>query len=244
MTTTPEDTGLKPCECGCGAMVKGRFKRGHYLRDAKNRLTQLPGPDDDLDGDDIIDAEPQRPGDLSHLSQADREAFADAIRDNAEQPEPEIPADRPPGRLRERPAGGGRGGRAARGKTRVTAADRTDVRAKINFVLEPAGKIWQIRDPYCGGVFVEQRPDITDALVNIVCDSPDLLAWFSGAAGGYMKYFALAMACQPVAMMVLAHASWRPPAGTPPGVKVPHPHRVVPPGYDGAQPPQMPAYAA
>ena len=226
MTTTVEDTGLKPCECGCGELVRGRYKRGHYLRDAKNKLTRLPGPDDDLDGEDIIDAEPARPDDLSHLSQADREAFADAMRDNADEPEPEIPADRPAGRLKERPApGGGRG--TGRAKVRVTALTRRDVEAKIRFVLHPAGQVWSARDPVCGGTFAVQEPEVSSALAEIVCDSPDLLAWFTGPAGGFMKYFRLVMALQPVGLAVWAH-------------HVAH----LAPAMDGQQPPQMPAYAA
>ena len=224
MTTTTAEPTLKPCECGCGELVKGRFKRGHYLRDQKNKLDKLPGPDDDLDGSeppesfehDGITFNRVRVGELS---QADRDALADAMRDNAE--EAEIPADKPAGRLKEH------GGKAPKARIKVTAATRKDVHAKIRFVLVPAGEIWQARDRICGGTFVQQEPAVSDALAEIVCDSPDLLAWFTGPAGGFMKYFRLVMALQPVGLAVWAH-------------HVAHAVEIV----DGQQPQQMPAYAA
>ena len=216
MTTVTAETGLHPCECGCGEMVKGKFKRGHYLRDQKNKLTRLPGPDDDLDsaenGEVATDSD-------AGLSQADRDALADAMRDHAE--ESEIPADKPAGRLKER------GGKAPKARVRVTATVRRDVHAKIRFVLVPAGGLWQARDPLCGATFAAQEPEVSDALADIVCDSPDLLAFFTGPAGGFMKYFRLMMALQPVGLAVWAH-------------HIAHVAELV----DGQQPQQMPAYAA
>ena len=216
VTTTTAETALHPCECGCGEMVKGRFKRGHYLRDQKNKLTRLPGPDDELDE---TEGDPTAP------------VVPDALVRDWEQGEPvilvtgqdgEIPADKPAGRLKER------GGKtSAKARIKVTAATRKDVHAKIRFVLVPAGGIWQARDRICGGTFVEQEPEVSDALADIVCDSPDLLAFFTGPAGGFMKYFRLVMALQPVGLAVWAH-------------HIAHAVEIV----DGQQPQQMPAYAA
>jgi len=211
MANTQTDKRL--CACGCGQEVIGSraaegqpaWKRGHKLRAAGGKLTALPGPDDDLDGADDLDA---------------GEAYLDGADDTPElgddlpdwllsghdgppaPPEPEIIADRPPGRLAEPRTSGKASGKA---KTRITAGLRKDVEAKIRFVLMPAGQAWQIRDPLCGGVFSRQEPEISSALAEIVCDSPDLLAWFTGPAGGFMKYFRLLMAVQPVGMMIWAH---------------------------------------
>ena len=96
------------------------------------------------------------------------------------------------------------GGRAAPPR-RVTATVRTDISSKISLVLEVPGRVWQARDPVCGTVFVEQRPEIADALTEIVCGSPDLVAWFTGAGGRFMLYMNLVMACAPVASIVGAH---------------------------------------
>lgn len=218
MTTTTAETALHPCECGCGEMVKGKFKRGHYLRDQKNKLTRLPGPDDDLDDSEDPDVAIERgvPG----LDASWRDLPADAVVDNAQGQE--IPADKPAGRLKER---GGKTAPSARIK--VTAATKRDVHAKIRFALVPAGKVWQARDPLCGGTFVAQEPEVSDALADIVCDSPDLLAFFTGPAGGFMKYLKLMAALQPVALTVWAHHIA---------------HAAV--ELDGQQPQQMPAYAA
>ncbi len=108
------------------------------------------------------------------------------------------------------PAHGGRdwhrSPKAARGKApRVTATIRTDIDAKISFALEIPGRIWQARDPVCGTMFVQQRPDISGALTEIVCQSPDLIAWFTGAGGQFMLWMNLAAACWPIATVVMAH---------------------------------------
>jgi hypothetical protein len=97
-----------------------------------------------------------------------------------------------------------RGGRAP-SAAKITAAIHKDIHAKISVGLEIPGRVWQARDPLCGGTFVEQRPAIADALTGIVCDSPDLVAWFTGPGGKFMKWLDLMMAVAPVAMVVGAH---------------------------------------
>ncbi len=112
-----------------------------------------------------------------------------------------IEPDKPPGHLNA-PSGTSRGG--AR-KIRVTATTRRDISAKVGMLLLVPGKIWEARDPWCGGAFVTQLPATRDALADIICDSADLVAWFTGPAGGFMKYLSLATALQPVGIMVWAH---------------------------------------
>jgi hypothetical protein len=84
---------------------------------------------------------------------------------------------------------------------------------------------WQVRDSMCGPVFVEQEPQISAALAEIVCDSPDLLNWFTGPAGGYMKYFNLIMALWPVLLVLWMH-------------HIAHADEAAPPA------PRQPAFAA
>lgn len=233
MTTTQAAPRL--CACGCGGEVIGSrapegqpaWKRGHKLKTTAGKLTALPGPDDDLDSEDLDAGEASLDGDGQDGEIGDD--LPDWLTSGQGGPpapeEPEIPADRPPGRLGEKASGKG----GAKGKTRITATLRKDVHAKIRFVLYPAGQAWQIRDQPCGGTFVQQEPEISAALAEIVCDSPDLLAWFTGPAGGFMKYFRLVMAVQPVAFMLWSH-------------HVAH-VQLVPAG-DPNQPQQQPAYAA
>ena len=105
-------------------------------------------------------------------------------------------------------AGGGehaRSGGSRQAPRRVTVTVRTDINAKISLVLEVPGRVWQARDPVCGSAFIEQRPAIADALTEIVCNSPDLVAWFAGQGGAFMLWFNLIMAVWPVAMTAAAH---------------------------------------
>ena len=210
MTATTDEVDLHPCACGCGELVKGKWARGHWARGEaqKRNLHPLPGPDDELEDDDGEDL----PDDLvAELEQLD---WLDAQEPPRREPlERAEPIDDPPAGRIPPPRSSGASPRG-RKTTRVTATMQRDVQAKIRMVLMPAGKLWQVRDPMCGGTFVQQEPDISEALAEIVCDSPDLLNWFTGPAGGYMKYFKLVMAVQPVLLMVwmhhIAHAD-RPP---------------------------------
>jgi hypothetical protein len=208
-------TELHPCAGGCGEMVRGTWKRGHKARfdahgtcarsgllpgpdatddDWKNlgqRLGLLPGPDatdDDLDDFDLgLVGPPPPPG-----SDTDLEDDDDEIR-----PDPPPGHVSTPDRRKGRPAQGHR--------VRVTATIRKDIHAKIQFILVPAGKLWAVRDPACGPVFIEQEPEISDALTDIVCDSADLVAFFTGPAGGFMKYLNLMAAVAPVGQMIYMH---------------------------------------
>jgi len=215
-------------------MVKGNYARGHWQRardEAGADLPPLPPPDDDDDDPDAdIDAGDFDPGDDDDqlpdwLSPTGR------VGPPGDDDEPAQP-DPPPGHT----ARDKRRHRAARTPpaapvVRVTAAVRKDVRAKIGIITMPCAQYAAMRDPVCGGVAVAQEPAIADALAVLVCDSPDLLAWFTGPAGGFMKYLDLFMACLPVLLIVRAHHLTRDPDMT----------RQM---GNPVQPQQQPAYAA
>jgi hypothetical protein len=82
---------------------------------------------------------------------------------------------------------------------------RTDIDAKISLMLEIPGRVWEARDPVCGGTFVTQRPEISAAFTDIVCQSPDLVAWFTGGGGQFMLWLNVMAACWPVLTVVMAH---------------------------------------
>ncbi len=193
------------CACGCGAPVANKWVRGHSRRgEAGTRTTPepIPGPDDPVWDD------PDATVDLGELAPDDD---APSNRDTPEPAEPPIreagPAapDPPPlhGKREWRKAAREPGPRPK--MTRVTATVRGDIDAKISFALEVPGRVWQAKDPLCGGMFVQQRPDISAALTEIVCQSPDLIAWFAGTGGQFMLWMNLAAAMWPVATVIMGH---------------------------------------
>ena len=148
------------------------------------------------------------------------------VEDLGEIPFPEEPAGPPPGNLQREPEpepagpdGDGPGhvrkdwrkapgrprGSGAAKPGRITAGIRADIKAKISMPLEIGGQIWAARDPLCGGRFLDQRDPIAEAFTDIVCDSADLVAFFTGPGGAFMKYLNLGAAVWPVAEMVAAH---------------------------------------
>ena len=206
-------------------MVPGTWARGHWARkQAADRLKLAPLPGPDVADDEL---------DLGHLDLPEPAAEGNHFYEDGipspppRDPEPEEPAEeaRPIGWP---PAGGGQ--RRSQSRVRVTASVRKDIDAKLRLMLMVPGKLWEIRDPLCGGTFMRQEQDIAAALTSIVCDSADLVAFFTGPAGGFMKYLELLTALQPVAMMIWAHHIA---------------HSITLPPQDGQQPqPDMARYAA
>jgi hypothetical protein len=113
----------------------------------------------------------------------------------------ELTADAPPADLRDQAARApGRGPVPT-----VKAAVRRDILAKVSMPLETGAQIWKARDPVCGGRAVEVRPATADALTDIICQSPDLIDFFTGPAGGFMVYLKLGAALWPLAEVVMAN---------------------------------------
>ena len=132
------------------------------------------------------------------------------VEDELPGPEPiPLPSgpDEPPGHVKERKKRGRPpGSSSAPSKPpRVTQAVRGDIDAKLRFMLTLPGQVWAARDPICGGTFIQQVPDVAEALTDIVCDSADLLTFFSGTGGNFMKALKLGVAVMPVVSMVAAH---------------------------------------
>jgi hypothetical protein len=193
MSDQPE---LNPCACGCGKLVKGTWARGHSARGYANVRT-LPPPDaPDAAFEDLGMLDPDAAPELETSYPAeDWTPPPDA--------EPEIEPEPAHARKdwRKAPRSKGQKGKPPR----VTVGVRGDINAKIGLMLEIPGQIWAARDPVCGGTFVQQRPQISSALTDIVCQSSDLVAWFTGPGGSFMLWFNLAVAMWPVATIALAH---------------------------------------
>lgn len=95
---------------------------------------------------------------------------------------------------------------------RVSIAVRKDIRAKVAMLLMLVGSAWSARDAHCGGALLdsvgdredEGRVGVASALTDIICDSPDLVGFFT-TSGSYMKWLTLALAVQPLATTVVGH---------------------------------------
>jgi len=207
--TVSED---RTCACGCGEPVTGTWKRGHAIRGRAQNLRALPDPEmPDEELDDLIDmpAYDMSPGAFMEVTEDQpRRGSQRAAEPVSREPEDDdLTEDAEPAHVASSRKNRERAGRPSRtgARIRVTATVRKDVEAKIRFVAVPAGRMWASSDPVCGGTFCQQEPEISSALAEIVCDSPDLLAWFTGPQGKYMKFFNLFMACVPVGMAVYGH---------------------------------------
>ena len=195
------------CQCSpdCTATTSATYARGHWRRarqdgEPASTLRPLPPPDSPEWAEDagIIDVDmPGHAGDVPLTGGPESP-------DPAPGPPPEPPADEPPAHARrDWHAKAPKGPRAK--APRLTAAVRGDIAAKLDFMLEIPGRVWQARDPLCGGAFVAQRPEISRSLTEIVCRSPQLVEWFTGTGGGFIMFLDLGAALFPVLQAVMAH---------------------------------------
>jgi hypothetical protein len=207
---------LNPCACGCGTLVAKTWARGHSARGYAKVQTLPPpdAPDEAFEDLGVINPFDLFPAGGVSFPAEDWEP--PPLEQEKLEPEPEPAHARKDWR---RPSGGGKKspGRAPR----LTQAIRGDINGKISFALEIPGRVWAARDPVCGGTFVQQRGEIADALTEIVCQSPDLVAWFTGPGGSFMLYLNLAAACWPVATVALAHHVYHTLDETPPDSQQP-----------------------
>ena len=85
-----------------------------------------------------------------------------------------------------------------------TLAVKKDIRAKLAFMLGLPAGMWAMSDPICGGAFAADVPGLADALVEIICDSPDLVTWFT-SGGNYMKWLTAVTAVQGTGVAIWQH---------------------------------------
>lgn len=199
MTMSDTTAETNPCACGCGELVRGTWKRGHAARGPggydpdRHSEPVAPPSDDGADDWDIGDADPEP--EFTPPPPWTGPRLAEDV-----PPMPPMEPDEPPAVI-------GKGKpRTIKGKpVRVTAAVEKDIDGKVGLILTMTGSVWQARDPVCGGTFLGTEPNIRDAAVKLIVQSPDLVAWFTGTGGGFMLWLNLIMACQPVLMVIWAH---------------------------------------
>jgi hypothetical protein len=86
----------------------------------------------------------------------------------------------------------------------VSRAVKKDIQGKIALAGGLLAGAWQTRDPLCGGAASDAMPAISEALTDILCDSPDVVRWFT-SGGSYMKWLNLLLAVQPVLQVAVQH---------------------------------------
>ena len=113
---------------------------------------------------------------------------------------PEYASDPEPAKA---PKSGKSGPRERRPK--VAEAVRKDIRGKTALGLSMLAAALASRVEECGPVAIEIVPDTADALADIFCDSPEVVAFFTTTGGGYMRWIKLAAAVQPLATVAVRH---------------------------------------
>jgi hypothetical protein len=89
---------------------------------------------------------------------------------------------------------------------KVTAKVKGDMSAAVGMMMMVTGPAIMAKDPYCGGVFLDNSQKITDAVIPLLCRSHTVVAFFSDSTeNGWLLWFNLALALSPVAMAIGKH---------------------------------------
>jgi hypothetical protein len=173
------------CACGCGTPVAPgkQWVRGHNMRvmsgPAPSRAADPgPPPDDGDDGRWWVN-------DVPYTPPFTYDEAADTTPDDADPAR--FPGASPPADA-----------------IRITAAVRRDIEGKLAFWLSMGIDMWQMLDPYCAGVAADNVDKVSRKAAPLICQSPDLVRWFS-RANGFMLWTELGMSVKPIIAAVIAH---------------------------------------
>jgi hypothetical protein len=87
---------------------------------------------------------------------------------------------------------------------KITNAVKADITGKLAFWLSIPAEPWLRVDPYCGGAYAAQVDEIAVKMAPLVCQSPDLVRWFSKSST-FIMWTELGIAVRPVVEAIIAH---------------------------------------
>jgi hypothetical protein len=93
-----------------------------------------------------------------------------------------------------------------RSPPKVNARIKNDMSAAVGMIIMVAGPGIMSKDPYCGGAFLDNAQQITDAVIPLMCRSHTVVAFFSDTSdNGWFLWFKLAIALAPVGAAIGRH---------------------------------------
>ena len=87
---------------------------------------------------------------------------------------------------------------------KITKAVQADITGKLAFWLSIPAEPWLRVDPYCGGAYAGQVDEIAVKMAPLICQSPDLVRWFSKSTT-FIMWTELGIAVRPVVEAIIAH---------------------------------------
>jgi hypothetical protein len=87
---------------------------------------------------------------------------------------------------------------------KITKAVQADITGKLAFWLSIPAEPWLRVDPYCGGAYAGQVDEIALKMAPLICQSPDLVRWFSKSTT-FIMWTELGIAVRPVVEAIIAH---------------------------------------
>ena len=192
----------------------GISDRGRLSPEVRDAFEQAHGQpvEEEPDVSALDESDLDDPGFSDEEIRAAQEAFAegmlpppvdlDEARERAGR-DPE-PAHLIRGRGRGRDRAGIRSKDDTKPPPKVTAKVQADIEGKLAFWLSIPAEPWLRVDPYCGQAYADNVDQIALKMAPLVCQSPDLVRWFSKSST-FIMWTELGIAVRPVVEAIIAH---------------------------------------
>ena len=182
-----------------GISERGRIPA--EVRDAYEAFHGVPaGPDPSEDGD---------PEDFSGADEPDDDEPVSRETEDTRPPPPasldearaRVKGDAPAAHLgkRKKEAGGPKPP-----PIKITKAVVGDIEGKLAFWMSIPADVWIAADPYCGQAYADSIPAMAKGWAPVLCQSPDVVRWFSKSTT-FMLWTEALMASKPVLAAIVAH---------------------------------------
>lgn len=198
----PHDTNGPPCQCGCGEnLPEGsprRFKRGHAKAHNRKVAQQILKEERAKENQDSPPAPPPTAdafADLGNSWEGIQDPFANLGAELPDDPEPDA---------QQREAASGDRIIQPDGTILVTKQVARDIQGKLAFLMSMPASMLMPLDPICMRVVLDQTPEISARLTPIICQSQDMVQFFTRSSG-FIMWISLGSAVWPVIQVVIAH---------------------------------------
>lgn len=195
----PHDSNGDLCQCGCGDRLpigsRRRFKRGHAKVYAAQQAAVIT---EELKREDPSYIPPAPTDEAFSGLSTDWDTLKSPFENMAEQfPDDPGPDETARASVTDKIP-------PLDGQIIVTKQIAEDIQGKLAFLLSMPTAMLAPLDPVCMPVIQQNIPQVTAALVPIICQSPDMVKFFTKGAG-FILWLNLGVAMWPIIQVIIAH---------------------------------------
>lgn len=194
------------CKCGCGEALPAnygngqqrQFLRGHRKNWAKARANAIVNEKREKEGKEPLEFAPPQADAFSELG-----SNWDSIKDPFQSLADSLPDDPSPDQEAREQSQGAQI-ITPTGQIVVTKQVANDIQGKLAFLLSMPSAMLMPLDPICFGALQDRIPAMSASLTPLICQSPDMVKFFTKESG-FILWLSFLATAWPVIQTVIAH---------------------------------------